>query len=227
MARGGSRQQVANGQVSSTIDVSRMRAAVSGPGIDPRVWIVWATVLERGFDPEEGIFVDVQFQPEGTIETCYLGQPYAGSEWGAHFPVEVGDTILLAVPMGDTGMVSCIIARAHNSGDKPNAELQNGEQDTDDVVIRVKPNQRLVIRTSGAGDAVDIKIEGNGELNLETAAGNVNITVAAGAQINLGGDSLTVPIHGVVQGEGIDPFTGLTQAALGNASLVVAAKRLP
>lgn len=210
-----SRQRVGRGGVRTSVDTSRLRAAVGGPGIDPRVWITWATVVERGFDPAEGIFIDVQYQPDGTVETCYLGQPYAGSEFGFHFPAEVGDTVLIAISGGDPGFSPCLIARAHNAADKPNPELQSGDQDTDDVILRVKPGQKLIVRTSGGGD-VSIKVEGGGNAIVEVESG----------QVKLGSETVSAPLQGVVTGESIDPFTGTTFAILGQSSQVVAAKKV-
>jgi len=224
-----------------------MRKAVGGPGIDPRIWLTLATVKECGFDAEEGIFVDIQYQPDGTVETAYLGQPYAGNAFGAHFPLEEGDTVLVAVPMGDPGNGPVIISRWHDSGDPPNAELGDGEDCTRDVVIRVKPDQKFILRTSGAGDAIDLKVEGDGPVNIETAAGDVNVKAAGnvnveaqgnatvkaggnasvdGALVNLGATEGLVPlVQGAVNGEAIDSFTGSTFAVLGNSSSKVLVKK--
>jgi hypothetical protein len=43
--------------------------------------------------------------------------------------------------------------------------------------------------------------------------------------LELGGSGLIPGVQGVVNGEGIDPFTGLTYFALGSASTKVLAKK--
>lgn len=188
-------------------DVGAMSSAVSRPGIDPRVWLTLAVVKELGFSATEGCFADVQFQPGGENETAYYGTSYAGSGFGEHNPIEVGDTVLVALPMGDPGLGPIIIARFNNAGDPPPAEFGEGDEPSADRIVRVKPNQNLRIIVSGTG--------------------SVNITVEGAGQVTLGGEAPAVvaPLQGVVQGEAIDPFTGLTQFALGNASTVVAARK--
>jgi len=52
----------------------------------------------------------------------------------------------------------------------------------------------------------------------------IRIVPAAGHVVELGATGLAATA-GVVQGEGIDPFTGMTYAALNNASSIVRAKK--
>lgn len=211
-------------RVSTKIDVRRLGEAVSFPGIDPRDWLQLATVTDQGFDPDEGIFVDVVYQHSGIPDTCYLGQAYAGAEFGEHCPVDIGDTVLVACPMGDPGYGPVIICRWNNSGDKPPADFKDPESSDDDPtptrdrVLRMRPGQTYRIRTSGDGGGVDVVCEGNGNIVV-----NVNQGI-----VYLAGDpsSLQVPLQGVLNGEAIDPFTGATHAALGNASTKVAARKV-
>jgi hypothetical protein len=185
------------------IDAGRFSALASRPGVDTRVWFAQAIVKDIGFDAKEGTFVDIQMLPNGELETCYLGSPYAGGGFGDHCPVEVNDKVLVAVPMGDPGMGPVIICRFNNAGDPPHADF-----DSQNRVIRAKPgkNIRLVV-SEGA---------------------TVQIYAEKGATVRLGGDAAagTIPgIDGVVNGQAIDPFTGQTQFALGNSSLGVFAKK--
>lgn len=212
-------------RVSTKIDVRRLGEALSYPGIDPREWLALATVEGWGFDADEGIFVDVRYQHSGQPDTCYLGTTYAGAEFGEHSPVEVGDTVLVATPMGDPGYGPIIINRWNNSGDKPSTDFKDpsAEQDgqplpTQDRVLRIKPGQTYRIRTSGDGGGVDVVCEGSGNIVI-----NVNQGI-----VYLAGDpsALTVPLHGALNGEAIDPFTGATHAALGNASTKVAVRKV-
>ena len=188
-----------------TPNAASLGAAASRPGADPRVWVTLATVTELGFDPKEGNFADVQFQPGGEPETAYFGSNYAGKGYGDHNPMKIGDTVLVAIPMGDTGHGPIIIARYNNAGEPPPAEFGDGAEPSKDRIIHVEAGQNLKI--------------------IVTGGGNVNISVETGGQLRLGDDSLQAPLQGVVQGEGIDPFTGLAYAVLGSASLSVSAKK--
>jgi len=172
----------------SSVDVGRLAAAASRPGIDPRVWLTLATVEEIGFDAENGVFVDVQYQPDGTKETCLLGVPYAGNEFGFYCPVEVGDTVLVAVAGGDPGNGPVIVSRMWGGADKPSADFQSSsdsETATSDVVLRVKPGQKFKLRTSGSSDGVDITVEGDGD---------VVIQATGSGKVYLGGTDGTEPI---------------------------------
>lgn len=161
----------------TNVDMGRMANAVSRPGIDPRVWLTLAIVKDVGYDPDEGIFVDVQYQPNGDIETCLLGAPYAGAEFGFYFPVNVDDTVLVGIPMGDPNDGPILITRVWNAGDKPHSDFQDpedAEEPTMDAVLRIQPGRKLKIRTSDDGDGVDITVEGNGDVLIQaTGAGKV------------------------------------------------------
>ena len=211
----------------SSVDVGRLSAAASRPGIDPRVWLTLAVVDVIGFDPENGIFADITYQPDGTKETALVGSAYAGDEFGFYCPVAVGDTVLVAVAGGDPGNGPVIVSRMWGGPDKPNAELQSSadpEDATQDVVLRVRPGQKFKIRTSGANDGVDIAVEGDGGYNIDVqGTGNITLNVNGGV-VQLAGTTLT-PIDGVVTGQAIDTFTGATQFVLGNASSKVLANK--
>ncbi len=188
--------------------MGRVANAVSRPGIDPRVWLTLAVVRDVGYDVDEGIFVDVQFQPSGTIETCLLGAPYAGAEFGAYFPVNVDDTVLVAVPSGDPSTGPILIQRMWNSGDKPHADFQSEDEDeepTQDVVLRIQPGSKLKIRTSDDGDGVEITVEGDGDALIQatgngkvliqaTGDGNIVVQATGDGKVFLGGTSGTEPI---------------------------------
>lgn len=207
------------------IDIGAMAAAASRPGIDPRVWLTLATVKDVAVDSAEGAFADVQYQNElGTLETAYVAVPYAGDGYGFWCPLKVDDTVLVAVPMGDSGYGPMVVARCWNAADKPPADIRQGEEAVRDVVLRVEPGQRLKIRTSGADDGIDIVVEGTGKFAVETGTGGAHIAVPAGANVNLGSEALA-PTDGVVHGTGIDPFTGSTYFTLGSSSLTVRARK--
>lgn len=172
----------------SSVDVGRLSAAASRPGIDPRVWLTLAVVEEIGFDPDNGVFADIIYQPDGTRETALVGAAYAGNEFGFYCPIEVGDTVLVAVAGGDPGNGPVIVSRMWGGPDKPSSDFQNADESenaTQDVVLRVKPGQKFKVRTSGSSDGVDITVEGDG---------NVLIQATGDGKVYLGGTDGTEPI---------------------------------
>lgn len=207
-------------QRARSIDVARMSKAAERPGVDPRIWFAKAIVTEIGIDTTEGNqgkYADVILVPDGTPDTVFLGSPYAGNQYGMHFPVNVGSRVVIMYGMGDPGDGGVIMGQWHSPTAPPNPELvgEDGEF-TQNVVLRIAPGQQLIIRTSGAGDEVNIHVEGGGD---------VITTVQDGGQIKMGDGNVVAPLQGVVQGEGVDTFTGLTFAAEGNTSQIVAAKK--
>lgn len=140
-------------------DVNALASAVSRPGVDPRVWITLAVVTELGYDPDEGPFADLQYQPNGDQETALIGSNYAGAEFGDWSSVEIGDTVLVAVPMGDPGNGPTIICRMWNAGDKPFAEMQDADDSevpTQNRVLRVKPGKKFQLVISGDGARIEL-----------------------------------------------------------------------
>ena len=135
--------------VRRTMDVGRLSAAASQPGIDTRIWLTLAVVTDIGFDAAEGVFVDVQYQPTGENETCYLAMPFAGSGFGVFFPVEVDDTVLVAVPSGDPNNGPWVIARAWNAGDAPPADFGDGDEPIDYVYFKGKDGKDMKFVTQG------------------------------------------------------------------------------
>lgn len=205
----------------SHVSAGRLASLVARPGIDTRYNLVLAVIDDVRVDPVEGVFADVSFLPNEEPETAILGVPYAGNRYGFYFPLEVDDIVLLGLPNGDPGMGPIVVARMWSAADKPLVESQ-GTADTNnegqyhpssDVVLRAKPGANTKIIVSD-GANVTITVEGSGNVNLKVNAGSVN----------LGSDSHTA-LEGVVQGQAIDPLTGLTQTALGNTSTKVWAKK--
>lgn len=147
--------------------------------MDSRVNLTLALVTAISYDDDHGIFADVKFQPGGEPETALLGAPYAGARFGAYFPIEVDDIVLVALPMGDPGNGPVIIARMWSAADKPSADFRQGTSGMEaskDVVLRTKPGQKLKIRTSNDGDGVDITVEGNGDVLIQaTGSGKVKL----------------------------------------------------
>lgn len=157
-----------------SVDAARLSNLVARPGIDPRVWLTFATVTELGYDADEGIFADVTYLPTGEQETAFVAASYAGDGFGFWGPLEVGDVVVVSVPNGDPNTGPVIIARLWRAADKPAPDFKAAQQQdgadvpTADVVLRVKAGQKLVIRTSGGDGQVDIQAEGSAPVKLRS-----------------------------------------------------------
>jgi hypothetical protein len=174
-------------------DAARLSALVARPGIDPRVWLTYARVVQLGYDQNEGIFADVQYLPSGEEDTAFVGTPYAGDGFGMWAPLAVDDIVLVAVPEGDSNTGPTIIARGWNGADKPHANFKAEEQQdgsdvpADDFVLRARPEKKVIVRTSSGG-AVVIEVEGDGPCTIRTkGAGEVRIEAEGDGEINLEG----------------------------------------
>ena len=164
-----------------------LAASASYPGVDPRVWLTLATVTEVGYVPLQGVFVDVTYAPLGEKMTAYVGLPYAGDGFGAWYPLEVNDVVLVAVPHGDDGHGPVVVARLWSGSAPPPSPddldwLPNAAalEPPTDVVIRMKPGVAYKLRGSGAD--IDIRVEGTGDVVIENrGTGKVKLGLAATA----------------------------------------------
>ena len=90
--------------------------------------------------------------------------------------------------------------------------------------------ERRLIRHKGT--TVEIRSDGSWVLTQKSGSsitldpdGNVTISAKPGATVNVGDGSSLTPQMGAVNGLAVDPLTGLTQFALGNASGTVLVKK--
>lgn len=190
---------------NDAFDLGAMARQMRGPGMDTRVWLTCGVVTELGHDPKEGHFVDIRPVPTGQAFTCYVGQPYAGDDFGMHFPLKRGDTVLCAVPNGDSGIGPWIISRRWDASDKPPVEVGVGDEPVTAVVLKVEKGQDLRIIVSGGG-----------KINIE-ARDNSSV------EVTVGGD-LTAKVTGDVLMEAQGNITAetqgdLTATATGNAKV--------
>ncbi|MBK6532607.1 MAG: hypothetical protein IPN17_28225 [Deltaproteobacteria bacterium] len=77
---------------------------------------------------------------------------------------------------------------------------------------------------SDLDDGTRLSIYGDGSMKI-TRGSTVVIQIDAAGTIQIGGTGLTALLDGLVTARGVDPFTGATYGALGNASAVVMAKK--
>jgi len=176
------------------------------PGIDPRVWFSLAVVKELGWDPvaipgvSGGVFADVQLLPDGEPETCFIGMPYAEDGAGAWFPLEIGELVVVAVPMGDTGSGPTIVARMWRKSAAPvAADLDwapgaGAQEPPSDIWIRAKQGKAIKIRTQAAD--IDIRVEVTGDVVIENlGTGKVKLGLAETAQPVTNDTLLTLAIQ--------------------------------
>lgn len=186
-------------RVTGAMDTNRVAAALSKPGIDPRVWLSLAVVVAVNVK-EDGAFADVMLFPQNQPDTVRVPGNYAGPGFGSWMPLETDDEVLIAYPQGQPNEGGVIIARLWSKSDATPTEAQSN---SDDPVIHVKPGQTLRIVVDDGGKVI-IDTKGQG--------------------VELGGENL-LPTDGVVHGSGIDPFTGLSYTVLGNTSTIVKAEK--
>ena len=183
MAKG----SMGSGGVRSGIDVGRLAAAVSRPGIDPRLWLTLAIVQDVAIDTEQGIFADVQFIPDGDEETCLVGSEYAGAGFGTFIPPKVDDIVLVAVPYGDVGTGPIIITRIWNGANPPSTdfkaetEIEEGDVTSDPTTV-VEPQRTYKII---AKEDATIRLEVDG-------SGKIEIAATGQAQVEITGDAAVI-----------------------------------
>ena len=166
------------------IDVGSLSVAVSRPGIDPRIWLCYAEVTALGYDKDVGIFADIQLQ-DGTYETALVGAPYTADEAGLFCPLAVGDSVLVAMAMGDPNHGPVIISQVWNKQQKPAPEMSltgdgKGDEPTQNVVWRIRQKNKLQIFTKDG--ALELTAEGSGGVTIKST-GTAPITIEAASQV--------------------------------------------
>lgn len=213
--------------VRSRIDASRLAEIVRRPGIDPRVWIVFATIEALGFDEVEGIFADVRYLHNGHATTAHIGSLATGDEFGDWHPFKVGQLVLVAVPNGDDDFGSVVIASIWDGSRKPAAEFQSLDDPTEptiDRVIKAEPGTTLrVIATEGAnivieasgGGSVTVSASGDSVVNVNAEKAvvidspDVRVGKGAGKPIARLGDMVAVTLPVLTSPSGpVAPVTG-------------------
>lgn len=137
-------------RVSSTIDMGRLSAAVSRPGIDPRVWCSYAYAMSDSvIDADHGHFVDVKLLPTKLQVTVRVPQQYAGGGFGNHYGViHKDDELVVLFPDGDPASGGFAVMRAWNAADKP-PELWNANPSDVGCVIEQDLNYRVLLTGTG------------------------------------------------------------------------------
>lgn len=170
----------------------RLGLLMRGPGMDTRYHIKRAIVDQVVVDPAEGVFADITLMPNNEPETAFVGVPYAGGGFGFYVPIQVDDTVLVAIPDGDTSTGPVIIARCWDAGDPPFADMLGtplegspGQYNpAEKVLLRAKPETPININTSGTAGAIAITVEGDGTLVVR-AQGSGKITIEQSGSGNI------------------------------------------
>ena len=176
--------------------------AVGRPGIDPRHWVLDAIVADSEDSIEvttEGCFVDVELAGFEQIEgDGYPEEPHEETaQW--LFPVTGDGGVIYSKPRPGQPCILFVARGDPNEGIYATAAISTEDQPLPQVVV-----------------------DNQDELHIVAPSGK-SVVITAN-EVHLGEDNLT-QLDGVVVGSGIDPFTGASYFALGNASGVVRAKK--
>ena len=151
--------------------------------MDTRVWITFATVdhVEVVKGKNAGIYVDIVCLPYGEEYTAWVASPYAGNLAGLYFPLKVDDTVLVAIPYGDSAAGCSIIGR-FNSGSAvpPDDFIKNGAP-TDEIVLVAEADVNIRYVVSGAGSIV-LDPRGTGKVGVGGDPGSAGMEPMALAQ---------------------------------------------
>lgn len=173
--------------VRTGFDTHALASAVSKPGIDPRTWVTLAVVGgEQGFDPENGVFVDVELMPDGVPEVAFLPGDYSGGSAGTYFPVHQGDVVLCCVVQGDTANGVFIIKKLWSPTELPPGDIASSSDPTEpttNAVIRVEDGATLrIIAKEGA--SINLECAGSGKINI-AATGAAVVDVSSEATVTV------------------------------------------
>lgn len=167
-------------RVATSVDAGRLGEMLARPGMDTRVWVSLATVVETDISTD-GAFADVTLLPSGDKETVRIGMEYAGNGFGRNSPIKADDEVVVLFPGGDPDAGGVIVARLHNKSDPPPTLAINSPKD---VVEIVESGNNYQLNTSGAGQ-VKVETKGTGQVEVKTSSGAINLT--PGSTVNLGG----------------------------------------
>lgn len=197
-------------------DIAKIAEAISRPGIDPRKHVELGVVVASSVSADGAIYDVVT--ADGSHETVALSPVYGGPGYGLYAPVELDDTVLIAVPYGAPNAGGRIVGRLWDPGAAP---PQDAIDNQDDLVIVVKPGRKIRIVVSGGGDAViEARDGGHVLLGGEDASDAVQIRADGTTFLN----ALTAAI-GTSPTTGVQALTAL-RTQLQNVGWPVGADRV-
>lgn len=137
------------------LDLARLSNAISRPGIDPRIWVSYGTLLSEPYietqDGQQDIFVDVLLLPSQQQETARVGAIYAGNGFGFYCPLHTDDEVLVLAPSGDPDEGLVIAQRLWSPADPPPDDVVENPQD---VTLVVEEDKNLRLSVLGGGNVI-------------------------------------------------------------------------
>lgn len=186
--------------IVQSYDRERQRASVQ-PAIDDMIEL------------ESGALVPESLPIVNEVPVMFPGTGAFSLTWD----LEPGDEVLLVCS-------SSSLEKWLSKGGKVNPEIDQRHSLDDAVAITGLRHGKLPGGAIGDGmvmSAPKVAVRAT-EVRIEAAS-----TKIVGNDVQLGGDTLINPlIDGVLTGAAIDPFTGSTHGALGNASVIVKARKI-
>lgn len=161
-------------RVSSTVDFARLSAAISRPGIDPRVWVSYAIVTAEpvidtsAAGQDAGVFVDLVLLPTQMQATARVGALYAGNGFGLYTPLHTDDEVLVVAPSGDPAEGLVVTQRLWSPSDLPPQAVADHPEDVS-----------LVIET---GKSLRVTVQGGGNVVLAVDSGKVYLGAEDGTE---------------------------------------------
>ncbi len=136
-------------------DMARLAAALSIPGIDPRIWVSYAYLASDPkislVDGQQDITADIVLMPSGQPETARVGAAYAGNGFGFYCPLHQYDEVLVLAPSGDPDEGLVIAQRLWSPADVPPSEVSDNPED---VTLVVEPDKNLRLTVKGGGNVI-------------------------------------------------------------------------
>lgn len=176
--------------MSPPMDVGRAGAALSGPGIDTRDWLLKAVVIAEPFvDPRAGYLCRVMLltpsQDEVLASVCTL---YAGAGFGFFAPLRVDDIVIVGNPGGLPDEGWYVMGRCWQRSDPPPGEVADAPSD---LLLLVEEGRSITVAVQGSGD-VRVEARGDGDVVVE-AGGDVLLgTDGASAGVARVGDQVAI-----------------------------------
>lgn len=161
------------------IDMRSFAEGMSYAGIDPRLWISYATVDDQDsvtFDDDFGPMVGVTLQPSKLPAYCRVGGFAAGNGEAVFHPFVAGDELLVAIPQGDVRAGCVIIAKLNQATDAWPKGSIGGQDPTSNTFGFIRSRAPFVVESasmlmlSQAPTAAFITIDAKGSITLKDGA---------------------------------------------------------
>jgi len=139
-----------------SFDAAAFSEALSRPGIDPRQWVSFGTVMPETdsiksvvFDDELGPLVGVILQPSGIEVSCRVSGMCAGNNEAEYFPFISGDEVIVVIPEGEERAGCTIVGRLNNASDAWPTSVAGTDATKNTIAFR-RMRTPFVLETSAA-----------------------------------------------------------------------------